>query len=397
MSGTHREMEKIRRTLKQWLSSSKVLWSMILVQVFISGMQLLSKAILVKGSFIFAIVSYRHIVAAICILPFAIYFERGRKMDFSLKVWFWLFVNALMGMTLAQGFYYYGLRDTSATYSANFLNLIPVFTFFTSIISRMEKLSLHTWTGRTKLGGAILCVMGALTSSIYKGKEFYIGHHHSHHVHEAAGAHETHKLRGTIFLLCGCLSYTTWFLAQVRLMKVFPLRYWGTMLSCILAAIQAAIIGVCIDSSKASWKLEWNLQLVTIVYSGALTTAAAFCIISWAITIKGPSYPPMFNPLALIFVAFSEAILLGEPLSVGTMLGVVFIIVGLYSFLWGKSKETMLITQQPNVADTEESDIIDLIPAGQSPAAVVPSFSHTNSKTRVFDIEKSVETESVLV
>nr|KYP73299.1 hypothetical protein KK1_005917 [Cajanus cajan] len=47
---------------------------MILVQVFISGMQLLSKAILVKGSFIFAIVSYRHTVAAICILPFGIYF-----------------------------------------------------------------------------------------------------------------------------------------------------------------------------------------------------------------------------------------------------------------------------------------------------------------------------------
>lgn len=51
---------------------------------------------------------------------------------------------------------------------------------------------------------------------------------------------------------------------------------------------------------------------------GALATAATFCLLSWAITIKGPTYPPMFNPLALIFVATSEAIILDEPLRVGT-------------------------------------------------------------------------------
>jgi len=54
---------------------------------------------------------------------------------------------------------------------------------------------------------------------------------------------------------------------QVQLLKVFPLRYTGTMLACILAAIQGGIVGICIDSRKAAWRLEWNLQLVTILYS----------------------------------------------------------------------------------------------------------------------------------
>jgi hypothetical protein len=49
-----------------------------------------------------------------------------------------------------------------------------------------------------------------------------------------------------------------------------------------------------------------------------LATAATFCLVSWVITIKGPTYPPMFNPLALVFIAISEAIILGEPLKVGT-------------------------------------------------------------------------------
>ena len=37
---------------------------------------------------------------------------------------------------MAQGLFYYGLRDTSATYSITFLNLVPIITFFTSILLR---------------------------------------------------------------------------------------------------------------------------------------------------------------------------------------------------------------------------------------------------------------------
>jgi len=32
--------------------------------------------------------------------------------------------------------YYYGIRDTSATYALNFLNLIPICTFLTAILCR---------------------------------------------------------------------------------------------------------------------------------------------------------------------------------------------------------------------------------------------------------------------
>ncbi|PRQ56122.1 hypothetical protein RchiOBHm_Chr1g0332301 [Rosa chinensis] len=35
--------------------------------MFVAGMNLLSKAILSEGSFIFALMEYRHVVAAICV------------------------------------------------------------------------------------------------------------------------------------------------------------------------------------------------------------------------------------------------------------------------------------------------------------------------------------------
>ncbi|XP_027333768.1 WAT1-related protein At1g09380-like [Abrus precatorius] len=322
---------------------------MLLVQVFATVMQILSKITLVQGTFVFALLAYRHVVSAICVAPLALYFER-EQIKFNCKVWFWLFVSAL-GIIMAQGLFYYGLRDTSATYSGNFLNLIPICTFLTSIICRIEKLELQSKSGKGKCIGTILCVGGALVCSLYKGKKFDLAHHTNHH-HIAVAAHEAHMLRGTFFLICSCFSFTAWFIVQVKLLKVFPLRYWGTMLTCVMAAIQSAITGIIIDCSKDAWKLEWNLQLITIFYTGVLGTAATFCILSWVITLKGPTYPAMFNPLALIFVAISEAILLGEPLKVGTLLGMVLIIVGLYSFLWGKKNEKQYLAQ-PNVSFAE--------------------------------------------
>jgi len=89
----------------------------------------------------------------------------------------------------------------------------------------MENLRIGTWGGRAKCIGAIMCVGGALATSLYKGKEFYIGHHHhhSHHSSEisAVAAHKTHMLRGTFFLVGACCSYTAWFILQVCLFSLF--------------------------------------------------------------------------------------------------------------------------------------------------------------------------------
>ncbi|KAI5381836.1 hypothetical protein KIW84_UN0392 [Lathyrus oleraceus] len=205
-------------------------------------------------------------------------------------------------MTMSLGLFYFGLRDTTATYSVNFLNLIPICTFLISIMLRIENLKIETLSGKAKCLGTIACVGGALATSLYKGKEFYIGQHHNHYVDKIVTAtHKTHMLHGTFFLIGSCCSYTTWFIMQ-----------------------------------------------------GVLATAATFCLLSWAITIKGPTYPSMFNPLTLVFVAILEAIVLGEPLRVGTLLGMILIILGLYYFLWGKRNE-MPHMSQTNVAASELS------------------------------------------
>ncbi|XP_057470191.1 WAT1-related protein At5g64700-like [Actinidia eriantha] len=318
---------------------AKEVVGMLMVQVFGTGLQLLSKVILSQGTFVLSLMAYRHVVGALCVAPFAFFWEKGKVKELNWSICFWLFMNALTGISMAMGLFYYGLRDTTATYATNFLNLIPIVTFIFSTIAGLEKLRLGTKAGKIKTAGAILCFAGALTIGLYKGKTFYIGHH-SNQPHTIAKKVKHNWARGTTFLVCSILSYATWFLVQVKLFQLFPYKYWATMFTCIIASFQTAFLGICIDRNTSSWRLDWNLQLVTIVYSGVLATAASFVLISWAVAKRGPTYPSMFNPLALIFVTITEALFLGEPINVGSLIGMSLIITGLYSFLWGKSKES---------------------------------------------------------
>lgn len=373
--------------LKKWVKESRVAGGMLMVQVFGTGLQLLSRIILSEGTFIFALMAYRHIVGALCVAPFAIYFERGSIKKLNWTACFWLFMVASSGISMAMGFYYFGLRDTTATYATNFLNLIPITTFLFSTILRIEKLRLNTRAGKVKTVGAMLCLTGALTISLYKGKVLHISHHSAHHNPLIKKTNQNFT-RGTLILVGSILSYGTWFILQVKLNQAFPYKYWTTFLICIIASVQQVVLGLCIDRSKTAWKLGWNLQLITIVYSGALATAATFCLIAWAISKKGPTYPSMFNPIALILVAITEALFLGEDITVGSLVGMSLIIVGLYSFLWAKNKETRILAS-PNVVAAALGEGKENAGTGpesgaavlQLTAVVVPTASPSSNRT----------------
>ncbi|XP_062076084.1 WAT1-related protein At1g09380-like [Humulus lupulus] len=365
--------------VKRWFQGSKLVLGMLLVQAFATGMQLLSRVILVRGTFVFALMTYRHLVAALCVAPLAFYFERvskEKKFEWK-KVFLWLFANALAGITSAMGLFYYGLRETSATYATNFLNLIPIVTFVLSIFFKLEQVELHTKAGKVKIIGALVCVAGALTSSLYKGKAFYISHHHiDSHINSKTS--DTNWALGTLMLVGSCFSYSSWFLIQLKFKEIFPYKYWVTMLTCIIGAVQSAVMGLCLDRRVAAWKLDWNLQLLTIVYSGSLATAATFCLLTWAISKEGPTYPPMFNPLTLIFVAVLEALILGVAIRTGILIGMALIIFGIYSFLWGHRKETKILAEDrldngEGAGKMRSGDQIAAV--SQLTAIVVPSTS----------------------
>ncbi|KAF8379844.1 hypothetical protein HHK36_029293 [Tetracentron sinense] len=251
-------------SLKQCVRASGPAVGMIAVQLIATGLQLLSRIILNNGTFIFALMAYRHVVAAVAVAPFAFFMEGDMRKRLNWLSLFWLFINALVGLFLDN---------------------------------RIETLGLRSRAGKIKIAGTILCVAGALINSFYKGKTFHIFHSHSHHT----------------------LSQ------QTTIVKTNGNWTRGTFM----------LIGMITNRSKDAWRLEWNLELLTIFYSGALATAATFILIMWTIAIRGPTYPSMFNPLSLIFVAISESLFFGEAIAVGSLMGMFVII----AFLWGKRNE----------------------------------------------------------
>ena len=62
--------------VKKWAAWSQLVAGMVAVQVFTAGLQLLYRVIAGDGTLIFALMAYRHVVAALCVAPFAFYFER---------------------------------------------------------------------------------------------------------------------------------------------------------------------------------------------------------------------------------------------------------------------------------------------------------------------------------
>ncbi|KAJ1295955.1 hypothetical protein BS78_01G262100 [Paspalum vaginatum] len=347
-------------------SSFKAEWGpaicMVLIELFTTGQMLLTKVVVDAGLFVFALLTYRFFIGTVLVLPLAIIFERGKLKELKLKAFIWIFLSALVGFTI-PGLYYIGLGDTSPGYAINFYNIIPIATFILAVLFRKEPLNIKSLVGNIKVIGTLVCVGGTLVISLYKGKVLHLWPTNiiGYHPKQPGTAFGHHHMRGTILLIVSCLSLAVWYSVQAQMLKVFPYKYWSTVATCFVGCIQMAVVGVAMNREKATWQLKWNMSLLTIVYSAILNTAAKFAMISWVVTQRGPTYPSMFCAVSVVFTTVLDSLLLGHDLSVGSILGMLMILAGLYLFLWVKRKELVPAESEEKPKDGLQSQSEDKI------------------------------------
>ncbi|PUZ41818.1 hypothetical protein GQ55_9G535300 [Panicum hallii var. hallii] len=327
----------------------------VLSEVFNTGTILLSKVAIDWGTFVFSLLFYRSILGAIFTLPFALFFESGKWKDLDKRALGWLFLNALAGYSSPMSLYYYGLRDTAASYAVIFASLTPLVTFVLSILLGMEKLRLGSKEGSSKVTGVLVCFGGALLISLYKGKVLLLGRAivRAGQKDPNVAAAGPHHLRGTLLLLGNCMSYACWYPIQVKVLGVYPWKHWSSVVTCSLGGLQTFAIGIIMRRDKLAWQIGWNIQLLTIVYSAALGTAAKYWLNLYAVEKRGPVYPPMFSTLSAVFIIILGTLLLGESLTVGSLLGSSLVLSGLYIYLYGKAKELQAKTTTSGSRDKE--------------------------------------------
>ncbi|XVF00534.1 hypothetical protein REPUB_Repub04eG0009100 [Reevesia pubescens] len=319
---------------------------MVLVQVIMAGSNLMYKLASNDGMNLRILIAYRFIFATAIMLPTALVFERKSLIKINGTVIFLAFFCGLFGGALGQNLYVQSLVFTSATFVAAMLNLVPGISYILSIFLRMEKLAIGTTAGKAKLLGTAIGIGGAMVFTFYKGVNIDILSTNVNllrHGHQQAGGpagHGTGKfILGAALGLLSCISMAVWLIFQAKMSVRFPYHHSATALMCMMGSIQGTVFVLCTEKDWDQWKLGWNVRLLAVAFTGILGAALMVFLISCVVHLKGPLYSSSFNPLGLCFVAIQGSLLLDEKLHLGSIIGGLLIVCGLYMVLWGKAKE----------------------------------------------------------
>ncbi|KAL5214848.1 hypothetical protein ABZP36_004000 [Zizania latifolia] len=346
---------------------------MVLVQVVFAGVNIFYKlAVVCDGMDMRVLVAYRYLFASAVLAPLAYFVERKSRTKLTWRVVMLSFVCGLSGGSLAQNLYISGMKLTSATFATAMTNLIPAITFLLAVLFRYESVAVRTAAGQAKVAGTLLGVGGAMLLTFYKGAELTLWPTHLDLVasltrHAAAAGHPGaaggeagDRVTGSMLVIGSCFFYALWLIMQAKLSREYPFHYTSTALMCVMSGAQSAAFALCFDRDAAQWRLGLDIRLMSALYSGVLASGVMLVVLSWCVKRRGPLFASVFNPLMLVVVAVLGSLLLAEKLHLGSVLGAVLIVIGLYAVLWGKGRETAAEAAKVG-ADVEHMDVVVVV------------------------------------
>ncbi|KAK1349809.1 Nodulin MtN21 /EamA-like transporter family protein [Heracleum sosnowskyi] len=293
--------------------------------------------------------------------------ERNKRPKLTWMVIWQSFLSAMLGGSVFQNLYILSLVVTSATFSTAMTNLVTVVTFLLALCFRLEKLNWDKTSGKAKVMGTLLSLAGAMVLTLYKGPDIVRwnthldlvnhGNHHSGH----AGGTRTNMVLGACASLVSVTCYALWFNVQAKIAEHYPCPYSSSALMITMAAIQCLLYCLCIQRDWSQWKLGWNIRLLNVSFAGVLSTGGLFTIVAWCVRIRGPLFVSAFNPLMVVIVALAGTLVLNETLHLGSMLGGITIICGLYVLLWGKAMEEKTKLQLPETSSGDISKPVNIV------------------------------------
>ncbi|XP_059444694.1 WAT1-related protein At5g07050-like [Corylus avellana] len=342
--------------------------AMVLIQFAYGVGNILIKIALEKGLNQFVFVVYRHIIAMLLLGPFAYVLERKHRPSLSYSVITKIFLLSSFGTTIHLNVYYAGLAYTSPTVASALSNVIPSLTFLIAVVLRMETVKISSAKGQAKVLGTLICIGGALTFTFWKGGYLLKGFVPRPLIDicstNASACKLSHGkdnwIKGSALILTSHIAWSAWLILQAVVSKVYPARLSLNTLICFFASLQSSFLALFFARNPTLWKLEWNMQLLTIIYAGVVLSSLVYYLQTWCISKKGPVFAAMFTPLLLIIVGIFSAIAFAERLHLGSLVGAVLIIVGLYCVLWAKKAENLVTGQPENGKGYDDKKMVEI-------------------------------------
>ncbi|KAK8572345.1 hypothetical protein V6N13_047948 [Hibiscus sabdariffa] len=322
------------------LNKVKPYLAMVSLQFGYAGMYIVSMVCLKHGMSNFILATYRHVVATIVIAPFAFVLERKIRPKMTLPIFLRIVALAFLEPVLDQNLYYLGMKLTTATYTSAFVNMLPAVTFILAMIFRLEKVNVKKIRSLAKIIGTAITVMGAMVMTLYKGPiiDFIKTGGAIHHGTTAESA-DKHWVTGTIFVIGSICSWAGFFILQSFTLKLYPAELSLTAMICFMGMVEGAGVSLIMVRDLSAWKVGWDSRLLAATYSGIVCSGIAYYVQGVVIRQRGPVFVTSFSPLCMIITAILGAIILAEKIHLGSILGAIIIVAGLYTVVWGKSKD----------------------------------------------------------
>ncbi|CAL9213379.1 unnamed protein product [Arabidopsis halleri] len=303
--------------------------------------------------------AYRMAISAFILVPFAYILERKTRPQITFRLMIDHFVSGLLGASLMQFFFLLGLSYTSATVSCALVSMLPAITFALALIFRTENVKiLKTKAGMLKVIGTLICISGALFLTFYKGPQISNSHSHGEASHNKNDQDNTNNwLLGCLYLTIGTVLLSLWMLFQGTLSIKYPCKYSSTCLMSIFAAFQCALLSLYKSRDVNDWIIDDRFVITVIIYAGVVGQAMSTVATTWGIKKLGAVFASAFCPLTLISATLFDFLILHTPLYLGSVIGSLVTITGLYMFLWGKNKETESSTALSSRMDNEAQNI----------------------------------------
>ncbi|GJN09075.1 hypothetical protein PR202_ga27046 [Eleusine coracana subsp. coracana] len=190
---------------------------MTLVQLCYTLLYFIAEAAFDRGLKPHVYVTYRHLLIAVLLWPFAYYYEKKLRPKMTLMLFLEIFVLSLLGVSLTLNMYFASLKYTSPAFLSSVVNTVASITFVIAIVLRMEAVDMKSLRGLAKVAGTVVSLAGVTTITLYKGTAIAslwkapLPRHHSN----AVLVHEKSWVKGSFLAVASCICWSLWYILQV--------------------------------------------------------------------------------------------------------------------------------------------------------------------------------------
>ncbi|KAF1863871.1 hypothetical protein Lal_00030993 [Lupinus albus] len=327
--------------------------AMVSLQFGYAGMYIITMISFKHGMSHWILSVYRHVVATLIMAPFALVLESKAKDDSpnlpeTSGAWFpricgliILLLTKTNRPVLDQNLYNMGMKYTSTTFASATVNVLPAITFIMALIFRLERVNLKKIHSLAKVIGTAVTVSGAMVMTLYKGPELQIIKGQNGSQNNNASTEASNWVLGTLMLIASCGGWASFFILQSFTLKLYPAELSMTSWICFLGIFEGAIASLIFERDMSVWSIGWDSRLLACVYSGVVCSGMAYYIQGVVTRERGPVFVTSFSPLCMIITAALGSIVLAEQVHLGSIIGAIIIVTGLYTVVWGKSKDNL--------------------------------------------------------